>query len=78
MILCANPKAQYLAHKAAIDAAIQRVLENGRYVLGPEVAAFEAEFAAYIGAGHAIGVGQRNRRDRDRIRRRWASARATR
>ena len=56
MILCANPKAQYLAHKAAIDAAIQRVLENGRYVLGPEVAAFEAEFAAYIGAGHAIGV----------------------
>ena len=56
MILCANPKAQYLAHKAAIDAAIQRVLENGRYVLGPEVAAFEAEFGAYIGAGHAIGV----------------------
>jgi dTDP-4-amino-4,6-dideoxygalactose transaminase len=56
VILCANPKAQYLAHKAAIDAAIQRVLENGRYVLGPEVAAFEAEFAAYIGAGHAIGV----------------------
>ncbi len=56
MILCANPKAQYLAHKAGIDAAIQRVLENGRYVLGPEVAAFEAEFAAYIGAGHAVGV----------------------
>jgi dTDP-4-amino-4,6-dideoxygalactose transaminase len=56
MILCANPKAQYLAHKAAIDAAIQRVLEGGRYVLGPEVAAFEAEFAAYIGVAHGIGV----------------------
>lgn len=56
MIPCANPKAQYLTHKAAIDAAIQRVLEGGRYVLGPEVSAFEAEFAAYIGVAHGIGV----------------------
>jgi len=56
MILCSNPKAQYLAHKAAIDAAIQRVLEGGRYVLGPEVSTFESEFAAYIGVAHGIGV----------------------
>jgi dTDP-4-amino-4,6-dideoxygalactose transaminase len=40
-----------------IDAAVARVLEGGRYILGPEVAAFEEEFASYCGAGHAIGVG---------------------
>jgi dTDP-3-amino-3,4,6-trideoxy-alpha-D-glucose transaminase len=32
------------------------VLESGRYILGPEVDAFEAEFAAYIGAEHCVGV----------------------
>ena len=31
-------------------------LERGRFILGPEVAAFEQEFAAYVGAAHAIGV----------------------
>src|SRR5882672_9262932 len=57
MILCGNPRAQYLAHKSAIDAAIQRVLDAGHYILGNEVRAFEAEFAAYIGRRHCIGVG---------------------
>ena len=57
MILCSNPKAQYLAHRSAIDAAITRVLERGYYILGSEVKAFEAEFAAYIGSPHCIGVG---------------------
>jgi dTDP-3-amino-3,4,6-trideoxy-alpha-D-glucose transaminase len=42
--------------RAEIDAAIARVLDGGRYILGPEVAAFEREFASYCGAGHAIGV----------------------
>ncbi|HUK81171.1 MAG TPA: erythromycin biosynthesis sensory transduction protein eryC1, partial [Verrucomicrobiae bacterium] len=37
MILVADPKANYLAHKAEIDAAIQRVLDSGRYILGDEV-----------------------------------------
>ena len=32
------------------------VLESGRYILGPEVAAFESEFAAFIGRRHCIGV----------------------
>ena len=32
------------------------MLESQRYILGPEVSAFEQEFAAYCGAGHAIGV----------------------
>lgn len=36
--------------------AIDRVLDSERYILGPEVSAFEAEFAAYCGAGHAVGV----------------------
>jgi dTDP-4-amino-4,6-dideoxygalactose transaminase len=33
------------------------VLDRGHYVLGPEVAAFEEEFAAYLGVRHVIGVG---------------------
>lgn len=39
-----------------ISAAVQRVLERGWYVLGPEVQAFEAEFAAYHGVPHAVSV----------------------
>src|SRR5688572_10352013 len=42
--------------RGEIDAAIAGVLDSGRYILGPEVAAFEREFAAYCGAAHAIGV----------------------
>lgn len=51
-----NPKANYLAHKEAIDDAIARVLESGWYILGSEVAAFEREFAAYLGVKQAVGV----------------------
>ncbi|MCW3067696.1 MAG: Glutamine--scyllo-inositol transaminase [Solirubrobacterales bacterium] len=36
--------------------AVARVLDSERYILGPEVEAFEQEFAAYCGAGHAVGV----------------------
>jgi dTDP-3-amino-3,4,6-trideoxy-alpha-D-glucose transaminase len=36
--------------------AIDRVARSGTYVLGPEVEAFEAEFAAYLGVKHCIGV----------------------
>ncbi len=36
--------------------AVTDVLDGGRYILGPEVQAFEAEFAAYCGAVHGIGV----------------------
>ena len=32
------------------------VVASGRYILGPEVEAFEREFAAYLGAGHVVGV----------------------
>lgn len=57
MILCGNPHAQYRSHREAIDRAIRRVLESGRYILGEEVSAFEREFADYIGVRNAIGVG---------------------
>lgn len=56
MIPQADPRAGYRAHKAEIDAAIARTLEAGRYILGPEVAGLEQEFAAYIGARYAIGA----------------------
>ena len=52
----ANPLAAYLARKTEIDAAIQRVLNSGWYILGPEVEAFEAEFAAFLNIAHAFGV----------------------
>ena len=42
--------------RADIDAAIARVIDSGWYILGQEVSAFEAEFAAYCGAAHAVGV----------------------
>src|SRR5947199_5843654 len=39
-----------------LRAAIARVLDSERYILGPEVEAFEQEFATYCGAGDAVGV----------------------
>ena len=40
-----------------VDAAIQRVLDSGWYVLGKEVKAFEEEFASFHGENlHAVGV----------------------
>ncbi len=52
----ADPRAAYQAAAEEIQAAIRRVLESGRYILGPEVEAFEAEFAAYLGAAQTVAV----------------------
>jgi dTDP-3-amino-3,4,6-trideoxy-alpha-D-glucose transaminase len=41
----------------AVRAAIDRVIASGWFILGPEVEAFETEFAAASGASHAVGVG---------------------
>lgn len=49
-------KAQYAAMKQDIDEAIARVINNGQFILGPEVRAFEEEMAAYTGAKYAVGV----------------------
>ncbi len=49
-------KAQYAAHRQAIDAAIARVLGHTGFIGGPEVRAFEEAFAAYQGTRRAVGV----------------------
>jgi dTDP-4-amino-4,6-dideoxygalactose transaminase len=56
MIPFLDLKAQYQTIKPEIDEAVARVLESTQFVLGPEVAAFESEFAAYSGAQYAVGL----------------------
>jgi dTDP-4-amino-4,6-dideoxygalactose transaminase len=43
--------------RPAVDEAIRRVIDRGWFILGPEVEAFEREFAAASGSPHAVGVG---------------------
>jgi dTDP-4-amino-4,6-dideoxygalactose transaminase len=52
----AFPLAQYRAHQAPIQSAINRVLDSGTYILGAEVEAFEGAFAHFCGGTHAVGV----------------------
>ncbi|MGZ9045090.1 MAG: DegT/DnrJ/EryC1/StrS family aminotransferase [Telluria sp.] len=49
-------KTQYQALKTGIDARIQRVLDHGQYIMGPEVAELEGQLAGYTGARHCITV----------------------
>jgi UDP-2-acetamido-2-deoxy-ribo-hexuluronate aminotransferase len=49
-------KVQYQRLKAEIDAGIQRVLDHGQYILGPEVAELEEKLVTYSGAKHCITV----------------------
>ena len=49
-------KSQYLHLKKEIDSGIQRVLDHGQYILGPEVAELEEKLAAYTGAKYCITV----------------------
>lgn len=49
-------KSQYQRLKPQIDAAIQRVLDHGQYILGPEVAELEEKLAVYTGAKYCISV----------------------
>jgi dTDP-4-amino-4,6-dideoxygalactose transaminase len=55
-VLFVDVRTTYDAQRAQIDAAMTGVLEHGDFVLGDAVAAFEEAFAAYCGAGHAVGV----------------------
>ena len=48
--------AQYSAIRWEIRAAMERVCDTQNFILGPEVAGFEQEIAAFCGAGHAVGV----------------------
>lgn len=57
MIPILELKTQYREIQQEIEEAVHRVLESTRYILGPEVEAFEHEFAAWHGARFAVGVG---------------------
>jgi dTDP-3-amino-3,4,6-trideoxy-alpha-D-glucose transaminase len=57
MIPFLDLKAAYGELKSELDAAYARVMESGWFVLGREVAAFEAEYAAYCGTQHCVGLG---------------------
>ena len=49
-------KTQYEQHKEAIDGAMQRVLEHGQFIMGPEVGELEGHLASYVGVKHCITV----------------------
>jgi len=49
-------KAPHVELRDEINAAVARVIESGWYILGPEVEAFEQDFAAYCETAHCIGV----------------------
>jgi dTDP-4-amino-4,6-dideoxygalactose transaminase len=51
-----NPGARLRRHERALRQAIESVLRDNRYILGPEVEAFEREFARYLGVPHCVGV----------------------
>ena len=55
-IRVADPQRAVAAERPALDAALGRVLDSGRYVHGPEHAAFEEELAAFLGVAHCAGV----------------------
>ena len=57
MIPFLDMKSVYTELKSELDAAYARVMESGWYVLGKEVEAFEAEYAAFCGTKHCIGLG---------------------
>lgn len=47
-------KAQYAALREAINARIQRVLDHGQYIMGPEVAELEERLAAFVGTRYCV------------------------
>jgi dTDP-4-amino-4,6-dideoxygalactose transaminase len=53
-LFCTRPAIEPLL--AEVAERQRAVLESGRYILGPEVEAFESEFAAHLGASHCVGV----------------------
>jgi dTDP-4-amino-4,6-dideoxygalactose transaminase/SAM-dependent methyltransferase len=48
---------QYAAQQRDLDDAYRRVMRRGQFILGPELDAFERDFAAYCGTDHCVGVG---------------------
>jgi len=56
MIRIMNPKASFLSHECELMDAIKNVCHNGTYIMGDETAAFEKEFADFVGSNYAISV----------------------
>jgi hypothetical protein len=57
MIPFLDMKSAYAELKTELDAAYHRVMDSGWFVLGKEVEAFEAEYAAFCGSRHCVGLG---------------------
>jgi dTDP-4-amino-4,6-dideoxygalactose transaminase len=51
-----RPESWLTPRYGELEARLREVVARGRFILGPEVAAFERELAAYVGVAHAIGV----------------------
>src|SRR5919204_3841893 len=51
-----DPSTPLQGLRRRLGEAIDDVLDRGQFILGPEVSAFEEEFANYLGAGHVVGV----------------------
>ena len=56
MLQMYDPKREYNAHKEEIDNAIQRVLNHGIFINGPEIKDFEEKLAKFVGTKYAIAV----------------------
>jgi UDP-2-acetamido-2-deoxy-ribo-hexuluronate aminotransferase len=56
-------KAQLRSIRAPVNERIQKVLDHGQFILGPEVTEMETRLAAYTGAGHCVSVGSGTERD---------------
>ena len=56
LVPIADPRRNVETQRGELDEAVARVLSAGRYILGPEHDAFEAELTAYLGARHCLGV----------------------
>jgi dTDP-3-amino-3,4,6-trideoxy-alpha-D-glucose transaminase len=56
VIPVANPRGDLMPVRTDILAAVTTVIDSGHYVLGPQVEAFEREWASFCGTAHAIGV----------------------
>lgn len=57
MIPFNNLKLSLRQHNSELQRAILRVVKSGVYLMGPELALFEKEFAQFLGAQHAVGLG---------------------
>lgn len=52
----ADPSMRIARYRTEIDSAIAKTLSSHHYILGPAVESFEADFAAYLGVRHCVGV----------------------